>query len=160
PERREKKEDSNLPRLDPEGVSILEVGDRVVAAIGLERPAPGEPTGSVLFVDVTGALDGRAPTRIARRLAGANEGASPEGIVAISKRGLVVVACEGDGGSLSWFGVGETLAEPRTARAEANRSERSKALGAPSILGALRSTLKPTELALSGLVPGRELLFL
>lgn len=121
PERREKKEDSNLPRLDPEGVSILEVGDRVVAAIGLERPAPGEPTGSVLFVDVTGALDGRAPTRIARRLAGANEGASPEGIVAISKRGLVVVACEGDGGTLSWFGVGETLAEPTTARAEANR---------------------------------------
>lgn len=68
-----------LPRLDPEGVTFLDYATRTIAAIAIERAAPDEPSGSVVFVDLTGALDGKRPSLLARRLVGSPGGARPEG---------------------------------------------------------------------------------
>ncbi|MBI4602022.1 MAG: hypothetical protein HY721_08680 [Planctomycetes bacterium] len=96
---------SKLPRLDPEDTAIFEVDDADVAAVGIERAAKDEDRGSVLFLDVTGVLDGAVPAAIDRKLVGFNPGARPEGVVATSDGSFVFSANERDGGSITRIGV-------------------------------------------------------
>ncbi|MBN1444216.1 MAG: hypothetical protein JXA90_16005 [Planctomycetes bacterium] len=101
-----------LPRIDPEGVTILDCGDRRVAAVALERKAPGEEAGSVLFLDLSGVLEGRTPLRVDRRIVGVNRGSRPEGIVASRDGRAVYVAVERDGGTLTRIGIVPDAARP------------------------------------------------
>lgn len=118
-----------LPRLDPEGVVIFPHGDRTLAAISIERSAPGEAAGSALFLDVTAAETGRAPVRVSRQVVGAHTGARPEGIVSTSDGRLVLIACERDGGTLTRIAL---HADPSGSESDPSRAESARTkLGAP-----------------------------
>jgi DNA-binding beta-propeller fold protein YncE len=94
-----------LPRLDPEGVAFARHGDRLILAVAIERSAPGEEAGSVLFLDATGVLDGEPPRRIDRKLVGLTLGARPETLEFTPDGAMVFVACERDGGTITSIGI-------------------------------------------------------
>ncbi|HXV64945.1 MAG TPA: hypothetical protein VEK15_29880, partial [Vicinamibacteria bacterium] len=66
----------NIPRVDPNNTVILDRGGRTIAAINIERSAnERRQSGSVLFVDMDGVLDGRAkPAFLARKEVSPNAG--------------------------------------------------------------------------------------
>jgi hypothetical protein len=90
-----------LPRLDPEGIAITVRGSRNVAALAIERRAPAEAAGSVLLLELDGALEGRAPRKLARAIVGATSEARPETLDFTSDGRWLVVAAERDGGTLT-----------------------------------------------------------
>ena len=92
---------ANLPRLDPEDVALLERGGTTVAAVALERNAKTEDRGSVLFLDVTGILDGQVPTKLGRKLAGFAPGARPQMVAGTRDGRFVFTPNELDNGSLT-----------------------------------------------------------
>jgi DNA-binding beta-propeller fold protein YncE len=95
-----------LPRIDPNNTAIIELGGRLVAAVNIERATEVQDRGSVLFLDVSDVLDGKAPIKIDRKLIGLGKGARPEGLRAIEDR-YVFVAIEKDGGTIARFDLGE-----------------------------------------------------
>ncbi|MCZ6792516.1 MAG: hypothetical protein O7J95_02750 [Planctomycetota bacterium] len=98
-----------LPRLDPEDIAILEVDDTLVAAVAIERKAKDEDRGSVLFLDVTDALDGAFPEKIDRKLVGFNKKAAPEIVTPVRSKGrdFVFVSIEKDDGTIARIPVDE-----------------------------------------------------
>jgi DNA-binding beta-propeller fold protein YncE len=92
---------AKLPRLDPEDVALLERGETTVAAVALERNAKLEDRGSVLFLDVTGIVDGAVPTKLGRKLAGFVPGARPQMIAGTPDGRFVFTPNELDDGSLT-----------------------------------------------------------
>ncbi|HXV59743.1 MAG TPA: hypothetical protein VEK15_03550, partial [Vicinamibacteria bacterium] len=85
-----------------------------IAAINIERSAnERRQSGSVLFVDMDGVLDGRAkPAFLARKEVSPNAGARPEGLKKSNGGRFVWTANQRDGGSLSRFEIAETVAIP------------------------------------------------
>jgi hypothetical protein len=94
-----------LPRLDPEGIAIATVRERTLAAIAIERRAPGEEGGSVLLLDVTAILEGSPPVRIGRAVVGASEDSRPETLAFTAEGRHIFVASERDGGTLTLLDV-------------------------------------------------------
>jgi hypothetical protein len=94
-----------LPRLDPEGVALANPGGVPLLAVAIERKAPLEDGGSVLLLDVGGILDGAPPRRLDRRVVGANAGARPETLQFTADGRLLMVACEQDGGTLTFLEI-------------------------------------------------------
>jgi hypothetical protein len=98
---------NTLPRLDPNGTAIFERSGRTVCAVNIERPPRDEDRGSVLFLDVTGIVDGTFPTVITRRNVGLNRGARPEGLKTSTGDAFVWVALNSDQGSIARFEIGD-----------------------------------------------------
>ncbi len=98
-----------LPRLDPEGIAITVRGSRHVAALAIERRAPNEPAGSVLLLELDGALEGRAPRKLARTIVGSTSEARPETLDFTSDGRWLVVAAERDGGTLTVLDMDDLL---------------------------------------------------
>jgi hypothetical protein len=95
-----------LPRVDPNNTVIIDRGDRLVAVVNIERATKVQDRGSVLFLDVSDALEGKAPVKIDRKLIGLGDGARPEGLRAIEDR-YVLVAIQNDGGTIARFDLGD-----------------------------------------------------
>ena len=95
-----------LPRLDPNNTVVIDRGGRLIGAVNIERATEVQDRGSVLFLDVTGAHEGKAPIKIERKLVGMGQGARPEGLRATNDR-YVFVAIQNDGGTLARFDLGE-----------------------------------------------------
>ena len=95
-----------LPRLDPNNTVVIDRGGRLIAAVNIERATEVQDRGSVLFLDVTDALEGKAPIKIDRKLVGRGRGARPEGLRATNDR-YVFVGIQNDGGTLARFDLGE-----------------------------------------------------
>ena len=98
---------SRLPRLDPNGTAIFDRGGRTVCAVNIERPPRDEDRGSVLFLDVTGILNGVFPTVLTRRNVGLNPGARPEGLKTSNHDDFLWVALNSDLGTFARFEIGD-----------------------------------------------------
>jgi DNA-binding beta-propeller fold protein YncE len=107
--RRKPEKASKLPRLDPEGVALARVEGVEIAAIAIERRARREEAGSVLLLDVSGALEGRLPRKLARVVAGATSDARPETLDFTGDGRFLLVASERDGGTLTLIDVAGQL---------------------------------------------------
>lgn len=112
PRKKRSQKPESLPRLDPEGVAIVRLDQMTIAAIAIERTATREEAGSVLLLDVSGVLEGKAPSLIARHVVGANPGARPETLDFTVDGRHLFVASEQDGGTITLIDV-ESAAGPR-----------------------------------------------
>jgi DNA-binding beta-propeller fold protein YncE len=124
PRRKPLKKPEKLPKLDPEGVAIARLGERTVAAIAIERTAPREEAGSVLLLDITGALSGRTPAKIGRHAVGAHAGARPETLDFTDDGRWLFVASERDGGTVTLFDLAAFAAPAAESAGAASRDTR------------------------------------
>lgn len=98
---------NDLPRLDPNNTVTVERGGRIITAVNIERSPGGEDRGSVLFLDMTGAVDGQKPTVLDRIPVGLGPGARPEGLKASNGGRFIWVAIQSDEGSIARFELPE-----------------------------------------------------
>jgi DNA-binding beta-propeller fold protein YncE len=107
--RRKPEKTSKLPRLDPEGVAVARAGGIDLAAIAIERRTRHEEAGSVLLLDMSRIVEGQAPRKIARLIAGATSDARPETLDFTGDGRFLFVASENDGGTLTLVDVAGQL---------------------------------------------------
>ncbi len=89
-------EADELPRLDPNNTKIVRIGRRSIAAVNIERGTKVQDRGSILFLDMSRALQGIAPTKIDRKVVGLTPGVRPEGLLSTHNGRFIWAALQAD----------------------------------------------------------------